>query len=102
MEVITVTNENFQELINREQITVIDFWAPWCGPCMMMGPVLEEFANAHDDVTVGKVNVDENGDLARQFRVMNIPTLAVFQNGELIKKEVGFHQLSELEAIIAG
>ena len=90
MSVIKVTNENFNELISRENTTLIDFYADWCGPCRMLGPVIEEIANEKKDLNVAKLNVDTLKDLANQFGVRSIPTMIVFKNGKEIKRLVGF------------
>ena len=90
MSVITITKENFeQEVINSEQPVLVDFWASWCGPCKMLAPVIDEIAGEVRDAKVGKVNVDEQGELAARFGVMRIPNLIVFKNGEVAAKTVG-------------
>ena len=90
MSVITITKENFeQEVINSEQPVLVDFWASWCGPCKMLAPVIDEIAGEVRDAKVGKVNVEEQGELAARFGVMSIPTLIVFKNGEVAAKTVG-------------
>ena len=90
MSVINITSENFQEeVIRSEKPVLLDFWASWCGPCRMVGPILDEIAGERSDIKVGKVNVDEQQELAAQFRVMSIPTLLVLKNGEVVNKSVG-------------
>ena len=88
---ITLTAENFQEEVLGSQVPVlVDFWATWCGPCQMMGPVVEELANQSDgSYKVGKVNVDEQGELASFFGVMSIPTLVVIKDGTIVNSAVG-------------
>ena len=84
-----LTTENFKEEIASEQKTLVDFWAPWCGPCKMLSPIVDEIAENATDFKVGKVNVDEQMDIAREFSIAAIPTLLVFQNGKVINKSVG-------------
>ena len=84
-----LTTENFKEEIASEQKTLVDFWAPWCGPCKMLSPIVDEIAENATDFKVGKVNVDEQMDIAREFSIAAIPTLLVFQNGKLINNSVG-------------
>ncbi len=90
MSVLHLTKENFNEVINNNETVLVDFWAPWCGPCRMLGPVLEEVASEVNNAVISKVNVDEESDLAREFRVSSIPTVLVFKNGKLAKTSVGY------------
>jgi len=87
---IEITKDNFEEIVlNGEKPVLVDFWAPWCGPCRMLGPVVEEFAQEQGEVSVAKLNVDDNAELAAKFRVMTIPTLILFKNGKEVNKTVG-------------
>lgn len=90
MSAINITKENFQEeVIRSEKPVLLDFWAPWCGPCRMVAPLLDEIAGERSDLKVGKVNVDEQPELARQFGVISIPTLAVVKEGQVVNQVVG-------------
>lgn len=90
MKAIHVTKNSFDnEVMLSEQKVLLDFWAPWCGPCRMVGPILDEIARERPDIKVCKVNVDEEMELARRFRVMSIPTMLVIQGGEVEHKMIG-------------
>ena len=90
MSVTKITKDNFQELVlNAQQEVLLDFWAPWCGPCRMVSPIVDEIAGERQDILVGKVNVDEEMELAAQFQVMSIPTLVVLKNGQVVNRSIG-------------
>ena len=98
MAIIDLTKENFQaEVTKSDKPVLVDFWAVWCGPCQMMAPILHELETEMPDVQIGKVNVDEQMDLARQFRVVSIPTLIIFKNGQEVRRMVGVTSKEELK-----
>ena len=91
MSVMHITSANFEELVLKNPKPVLlDFWAPWCGPCRMVAPIVEEIASERSDITVGKINVDEEMQLAIQFGVASIPTLVVMKDGALANKAIGY------------
>lgn len=98
MAIIDLTKENFQaEITKSDKPVLVDFWAVWCGPCQMMAPILHELEAEMPDLQIGKVNVDEQMDLARQFRVVSIPTLIIFKNGQEVQRMVGVTSKEELK-----
>jgi len=98
---INLTNENYESFINSEKTVVVDFWATWCGPCKMVGPVIEDLAGEFEGQTsVCKVNVDEMPDLASEYRIMSIPTVMIFKNGEIVDKAVGVRTKEEYQNMI--
>ena len=97
MTIINVNKENFeQEVLQAAGPVLLDFWAAWCGPCKMVAPVLDEIAAENPNITIAKINVDEERGLAGNFRVMSIPTLAVMKNGKLVKTAVGFRPKEDI------
>lgn len=101
MSVIKINRENFaSEVLNSNKPVLLDFYADWCGPCRMVSPIVSEIANERSDVKVGKINVDEQPELAAQFQVMSIPMLAVIKNGKLENQVVGYRSKEQIEAML--
>lgn len=101
MSAISVTKETFhKEVMLSEKPVLVDFWAPWCGPCRMVLPLVEEIAEERDDIKVVKINVDEETELASQFQVMSIPTLMVVKNGEVVSKTMGARPKAQINAML--
>lgn len=101
MSVVKLTVENFeQEVLQATQPVLVDFYADWCGPCQMMGPVVEEIAGEVSDAKVCKINIDEQMEIAQRYGVMTIPTFAVFKNGNIVKKEIGALPKSALKGML--
>ena len=101
MSIVHVTKENFQkEILQAKKPVLVDFWAPWCGPCRMLAPILEEIAAETDGAVIAKVNVDEQMALAREYKVMSIPTFLIFKDGKVAERTLGVQEKSELEQLI--
>lgn len=101
MSVTNINKNNFQnEVLDSEKPVLLDFWAPWCGPCRMVSPVVDEIAAERGDIKVGKVNVDEQPELAAQFGVMSIPTLVVIKGGRVVNQMVGARPKSQILAML--
>ena len=103
MSIIHINKDNFhQEVIASEKPVLLDFWAPWCGPCRMLAPILDEVAREREDIKVVKVNVDEEPELAGQFRVYSLPTPAVMKSGQLVEQKAGARPKAQILNMIAG
>ena len=101
MSAININQSNFRnEVMNSDKPVLLDFWAPWCGPCRMVVPIVEEIARERSDIKVGKINVDENPELAGQFGVMSIPTLVVMKNGKIVNQSTGAKPKSAILAML--
>ena len=101
MSAININKNNFQsEVLNSDKPVLLDFWAPWCGPCRMVLPIVEEIAEERSDIKVGKINVDEQPELAGQFGVMSIPTLVVMKDGKVVNQSMGARPKSAILSML--
>ena len=101
MSVIHIDRNNFQrEVLNSDRPVLLDFWAPWCTPCRMVGPILDEIAGERSDIKVAKVNVDEQPELASQFGVMSIPTLMVMKEGKIVQQAMGARPKAQILSML--
>ena len=101
MAVLTITKENFEEeVLKSDKPVLLDLWATWCGPCRMVGPVIEQIAAEHPEIKVGKINVDEQNELAGAFRVMSIPTLVAVKDGKVVNQTVGVQPKAQILALL--
>lgn len=101
MSAMNITKENFnKEVLDSKQPVLLDFWASWCGPCRMVSPIVDEIAGERTDIKVGKVNVDEQQELASQFQIMSIPTLVVIKDGKIVNKAAGARPKQQILAMI--
>ena len=102
MAIINITQSNFDALVlNSDKTVLLDFWAPWCGPCRMVAPILEQIAAEREDVIIGKVNVDEEMEIAREYGIVSIPTLIVVKNGMEVDKAIGYRPKADILDLLA-
>ena len=101
MAVIAVNNDNFKsEVLEAQGLVLVDFWAPWCGPCKMLGPVIEQLSGEYDNVKFCKCNVDDNTDLAMSYGISSIPAVKLFKGGEIVNESLGFAPLPAMKQLI--
>lgn len=96
----TITGANLSSVLDEKEITVIDFWAEWCGPCRMLSPIIDNLASINGDVSVGKVNVDDESEISATYGVRNIPTVLFVKNGEVVNKMVGVNSAVSIQKVI--
>ena len=101
MSYTAITKDNFETLVlSNEKTVLLDFWAPWCGPCRMVAPIVEEIASQREDILLGKVNVDEEMELASRFGIVSIPTLVVMKAGQITAQAVGYRPKADILALL--
>lgn len=101
MSALHINKDNFEQLVTgSDKVVLLDFWAPWCGPCRMVSPLVDQIADEQTEFTVGKINVDEEPELAKQFGVMSIPTLAVVKDGRVVRQEAGAKPKTQIVAMV--
>ena len=101
MSVVIIKKDNFEnEIMNSEKTVLLDFWAGWCGPCKMISPIIDEIAKEHPEIKVGKINVDEQPEIANSFDIMNIPSLFVLKNGEITNRSAGVKSKTQIEEML--
>lgn len=96
----TISDANISSVLEKNEITVIDFWAEWCGPCRVLGPIVDEIAKSNKDVLIGKVNVDDNANLSQEYGIRGIPTLVFLKGGEVQEKLVGVVSAARIQSVI--
>jgi len=98
--VLEVTDSTLEEVLKTDKVVIIDFWAEWCRPCRMYGPILEAFSNDNPDVVIGKVNVDENNEVSSKYGIRSIPTTIIFKNGKVVSRTAGIVQKDKLSELV--
>ena len=97
---VNITDDEFDNIIQKDSLVVVDCWAPWCGPCRMIGPVIDTLSEEYENVTFGKLNTDENTAVTMKFQIMSIPTLLFFKNGEIVDRIVGVVPKEQIESVV--
>ncbi len=97
---VNITDDEFDNIIQKDSLVVVDCWAPWCGPCRMIGPVIDKLSEEYENVTFGKLNTDENTGVAMKFQIMSIPTLLFFKNGEMVDRIIGVVPKEQIDSVV--